>query len=66
MDLHELQHSILVGTMENREAQRAVIRRLQEQIDRAKGKDQIRIMSDRNRKIIELFKRNQNDQTIER
>ena len=52
--------------MENREAQRAVIRRLQEQIDRAKGKDAIRITSDRNRKIIELFKRSEKGQSIER
>lgn len=52
--------------MENREAQRAVIRRLQEQIDRANGKDAIRITSDRNRKIIELFKRAEKQQGIER
>ena len=53
-------------TMQNREAQRAEIRRLIDKIQGLKSRDQIRITSDRDRKIIELFKRNQNDQTIER
>jgi hypothetical protein len=52
--------------MQNREAQRAEIRRLIDKIQGLKSRDQIRITSDRDRKIIELFKRNQNDQGIER
>ena len=53
-------------TMQNREAQRAEIRRLIDKIQGLKSRDQIRITSDRDRKIIELFKRNQNDQSIEK
>ena len=53
-------------TMQNREAQRAEIRRLIDKIQGMKSRDQMRITSDRDRKIIELFKRNQNQQGMER
>lgn len=52
--------------MENREAQRAEIRRLIDKIQGMKSRDQIRITSDRDRKIIDLFKRTEKQQGIER